>query len=61
MNEKLPSMCNIAATYKDAVCNSADTERSNFLYNIILSERCRSLKETSIQVLLFLFNNNGLI
>jgi len=61
MNEKLPNMCSIAATYKDAVCNSADAERSNSLYNMILSERRRSLKETSLQALLFLYYNNGLI
>lgn len=60
MNEKLPNMCSIAATYKDAVCNSADAERSNSLYNI-LTERRRSLKETSIQALLFLYYNNGLL
>jgi hypothetical protein len=61
MNEKLPNICSAAKTDKDAVCNSADAERSNSLYNLILSERRRSLAEKSIKALLFLYYNKGLM
>jgi hAT family C-terminal dimerisation region len=59
MRERLPCMARLALTYINAVCNSADAERSNSLYNLILDNRRRSLSEESIKALLFLYYNNN--
>jgi hypothetical protein len=58
MSEKLPCMTCIARTYVNVVCNSADAERSNSLYNLIVDNRRRSLSEDSIKYLLFLYYNH---
>lgn len=56
--ERLPMLAKIAIAYKDAVTNSAQVERSNSIYNVILGARRRSLSEQSIRCLLFLQYNN---
>ena len=61
MSDKLPVMSAIAIKYKDAVCNSTDAERSNSIYNMILSERRRSLSEDTIKSLVHLYYNKHLI
>ena len=61
MGERLPKLSLIARTYINAVCNSADAERSNSLYNLILDNRRRSLTEDSIKSLLFLYYNNNVM
>ena len=50
-------MAALAKKYSNAVCNSADSERSFSLYSLILSSRRRSLSEKSIKALCFLYYN----
>lgn len=59
MGERLPHMAPIALTYINAVCNSADAERSNSLYNLVLDSRRRSLSQESLKALVFLYYNNN--
>lgn len=61
MGDKLPNLAVLALKYKDAICNSADAERSNSLYNLVVSERRWSLNEKTIKSLLFLYHNNHLL
>lgn len=61
MGDKLPNLAVLALKYKDAICNSTDAERSNSLYNLVVSERRRSLNEKTIKSLLFLYYNNHLL
>lgn len=42
---------------KDGVTNSADVERSNSIYKLVLSSRRRSLSEPNIKALVFLYFN----
>ena len=61
MGERPPKLSLIARTYINAVCNSADAERSNSLCNLILDNRRRSLTEDSIKSLLCLYYNNNVM
>ena len=57
--DRLPKLSAVACAYKDVVTSSADVERSNSIYKIILGARRRSLSEKNLKALLFLhFNNN---
>ena len=57
MREPLPQLSRLAKRYKDCVCNSADVERSNSIYKLVLSSRRRSLTEPNIKALVFLYFN----
>ena len=59
MGDKIPNFSKIAMAYKDLVTSSADAERSNSLYKLILGARRRSLSEESLRALLFLYFNNN--
>lgn len=65
MADRLPIMSKFAKDYMNAVTNSAEVERSNSIYKLVLSARRRSLSERSIQALVFLYYNqrvnNGLL
>ena len=55
--EALPHLSSLALTYINAVCNSADVERSFSLYNLILTSRRHRLAEKTIKSLAFLYYN----
>ena len=55
VQDLLPNFSRIALIYKDIVTSSADAERSNSLYKLVLNARRRSLSEISLQSLLFLY------
>ena len=57
MQEPLPQLSRLAKRYKDCVTNSADVERSNSIYKLVLSSRRRSLSEPNIKALVFLYVN----
>jgi hypothetical protein len=57
VTDTLPNLSHIANKYRYTVCNSADAERSNSLYNILLSDRRRSLSESNLRALMFLYCN----
>lgn len=57
VSDRVPSMAALANKYVNAVCNSADSERSFSLYSLILSSRRRSLSENKIKALCFLYYN----
>jgi len=59
VGERLPVLTAIAMTYINAVCNSADAERSNSLYNLVLDSQRRSLSEDSLRASVFLYYNNN--
>ncbi len=56
----LPNLSRIAIIYKDVVTSTADAERSNSLYKLVLNARRRSLSEKSLRALLFLYYNQRL-
>lgn len=43
LQERLPVLCYLAKRYKDVIVNSADAERSNSVYELVLSSRRRSI------------------
>lgn len=57
VQDRVPKLSELAMTYKDAVTNSADAERSNSIYNLVLSHRRRALSEKSIKALVKLYFN----
>ena len=58
VQDRVPTLASLALRYKDAITNSADAERSNSLYNIVLSDRRRFLSEESLKELVFLYFNS---
>lgn len=47
----------LALRYKDAVSNSADAERCNSIYKLVLSNRRRSTSNSHLRALVFLYYN----
>ena len=58
VQDLLPNFSRIALIYKDVVTSSADAEKSNSLYKLVLNACRRSLSVISLQSLLFLYYNN---
>ncbi|XP_060777572.1 uncharacterized protein LOC132886657 isoform X2 [Neoarius graeffei] len=57
LRERLPSMSQLALMYMNAVSNSADAERSNSIYKLVLSNRRRSTSCSNLKALVFLYYN----
>lgn len=57
LQERLPVLSSLAKRYKDAVSNSADAERSNSIYKLVLSNRRRSTTNQNLKALVFLYHN----
>lgn len=57
MQVPLSQLSRLAKRYKECVTNSADVERSNSIYKLVLSSRRRSLSEPNIKALVFLYFN----
>lgn len=57
VQDRVPVLAALALIWKDAVTNSADAERSNSIYNLVLSNRRRSLSEESLKCLVRLYYN----
>ena len=53
MGDRLPNMASIVLRYLNAISNSADAERSFSLYNMIVTNRRRSLSQKSIKALVY--------
>ncbi|RXN03368.1 CGG triplet repeat-binding 1 [Labeo rohita] len=58
--ERLPVLSALAKRYKDVIVNSAYAERSNSLYKLVLSSRRRSITNSNLKVLVFLYHNQRL-
>ncbi|MGH0179472.1 UNVERIFIED_CONTAM: hypothetical protein FKN15_001618 [Acipenser sinensis] len=56
-SDRLPNIKTLAFRYIQAVTNTADAERSNSLYNLVLFDRRRSLSEDKLKKLGFLYFN----
>ena len=56
--DELPQLSKLAQKYIYALVNSADAERSFSLYNLVFSDRRRSLSEDNLKALVFMFYNN---
>ncbi|MGH0136890.1 UNVERIFIED_CONTAM: hypothetical protein FKN15_019567 [Acipenser sinensis] len=56
-SDRLPNIKTLAFRYIHAVTNTADAERSNSLYNLVLSDRRRFLSEDKLKELVFLYFN----
>lgn len=54
LQERLPVLSSLAHRYKDAVSNSANAERSNSIYKLVLSRRRRSTTNRNLKALVFL-------
>lgn len=57
LQDRLPVLSKLALRYKDAVSNSADAERCNSIYKLILSNRRRSSTSSNLRALVFLYYN----
>ena len=57
MQVPLPQLSRSAKRYKECVTNSADVERSNSIYKLVLSSRRHSLSEPNIKALVFRYFN----
>ena len=57
LQERLPLLTSLAKRYKDAVLNSADIERSNSIYKLVLSNRRKSTTNQNLKALVFLYHN----
>ncbi|XP_061582006.1 uncharacterized protein LOC133447348 [Cololabis saira] len=61
LQERLPVLSSLAHRYKDAVSNSADAERSNSIYKLVLSNRRRSTTNPNLKALVFLCHNERIL
>ncbi|KAI4799929.1 hypothetical protein KUCAC02_016467 [Chaenocephalus aceratus] len=62
VQERLPVRSSLAHRYKDAtVSNSADAERSNSIYKLVLSSRRRSTTNQNLKALVFLCHNQRIL
>ena len=61
MGDRLPNMASIALRYLNAISNSADAERSFSLYNMIVTNRRRSMSQKSIKALVLLYYNQHVL
>lgn len=60
LQERLPVLSALAKRYKDVIVNSADAERSNSIYKLVLSSRRRSVTNKNLKALVFLYHNQRL-
>ncbi|KAK7881121.1 hypothetical protein WMY93_029530 [Mugilogobius chulae] len=60
LQERLPVLSSLAKRYKDAVINSADAERSNSIYKLVLCSRRRSTTNDHLKAFVFLYHNQRL-
>ncbi|XP_077065578.1 uncharacterized protein LOC143718361 [Siphateles boraxobius] len=60
LQERLPVLSVLAKRYKDVIVNSADAERSNSIYKLVLSSRRRSVSNNNLKALVFLYHNQRL-
>lgn len=57
VRERLPILSGLAIRYKCVIVNSADAERSNSIYKLVLSNRRRSVANNNLKALVFLYHN----
>ena len=57
VEDRVPTLSQLAATYVNCVTNSADAERSFSLYNLVVTCRRTQLSQDSIKALVFLYYN----
>lgn len=57
LQERLPILSGLAIRYKSVIVNSADAERSNSIYKLVLSSRRRSITNDNLKALVFLYHN----
>lgn len=57
LQERLPILSRLAIRYKSVIVNSADAERSNSIYKLVLSSRRRSITNDNLKALVFLYHN----
>lgn len=60
LQERLPVLSGLAKRYKDVIINSADAERSNSVYKLVLSSRRGSITNQNLKALVFLYHNQRL-
>ena len=60
LQERLPHLSVLAKRYKSVIVNSADAERSNSIYKLVLSSRRRSVTNDNLKALVFLYHNQRL-
>ncbi|XP_065096737.2 uncharacterized protein [Paramisgurnus dabryanus] len=60
LQERLLILSVLAKRYKDVIVNSADAERSNSIYKLVLSSRRRSMSNNNLKALVFLYHNQRL-
>ncbi|XP_067245545.1 uncharacterized protein [Chanodichthys erythropterus] len=60
LKERLPILSGLAIRYKSVIVNSADAERSNSIYKLVLSSRRRSVTNDNLKALVFLYHNQRL-
>ncbi|XP_017281833.1 uncharacterized protein LOC108241875 [Kryptolebias marmoratus] len=60
LQERLPVLSALARRYKNVIINSADAERSNSIYKLVLSSRRRSITNSHLKALVFLYHNQRL-
>ena len=58
VEDRVPNLSRLAQLIICAVTNSADAERSNSIYNLILDSRRRKLLPESLRMMVFLYYNN---
>lgn len=56
LKERLPILSGLAMRYKSVIVNSADAERSNSIYKLVLSSRRRSVTNDNLKALVFLYH-----
>lgn len=60
LQETLPVLSVLARCYKLVIVNSADAERNNNIYKLVLSSRRRSVTDDNLKALVFLCHNQRL-
>lgn len=60
LQERPPILSVLAIRYKSVIVNSADAERRNRIYKLVLSSRRRSVTNDNLKALVFLYHNQRL-
>lgn len=60
LQERLSVLSNLDKRYKDVKIKSADAERSNSIYKLVLSSHRRSITNDNPKALVFLYQNQRL-
>lgn len=60
LQDRLPILSGLATRYKSVIVSSADAERSNSIYKLVLSNRRRSVTNDNLKALVFLYHNQRL-